>query len=124
MSINGVSFQAQDLQTLINQKPTPGATIAATNIYNTEPDSFQKSESSTGKKIAKTLLIGAAIAGGLAALRGKTEMFSKIDLEAGIKSQEGILNKSKYAIAKAGQAVIDSYNSVKKILTNTEKKPD
>lgn len=118
MNIKGVSFGNQDFNALIAEPPATSP-MAAAGMYEAEPDTFEKS--GTGKTIAKTVIGLGVLAGALALLRGKTEALSKIDLEAGLKAQEGIWAKTKFVAAKAGQAVLDGAKHVQAIFSKKAK---
>jgi len=117
MNINSVSFGNQDFNALVAEPPTSGQ-IAAAGMYEEKPDSFEKSSSGTVAKTVIGLGVAAAV---LAALRGKVGTFSKIDLEGGLKAQEGITAKAKYVVAKAGQAVIDAAKKVQGLFSKKAK---
>ena len=104
MSINGVtSFRANNLETLMAEPPANPASVIAS--HSMEPDKYEKSESSAGKTVAKSLIGLGVVAATLGLLRGKVEMFQKIDLTKGMSGQDGFLAKTNYCVAKAGDFV-------------------
>lgn len=118
MQINRVSFGNQELNDLIAQPPaTSVGAMAAAGMYESEPDSFQRS--STGKKIATTVAVVGLAAGALALLRGK--VLKDVNIDAGMKAQEGVTAKAKYVVAKAGQSVIDGAKAVKALFSKKAK---
>lgn len=121
MNVNGVSFGSQDFNTLIAQPPA-SSPMAAAGMYYDEPDTFENSSSSFGKKVAIGIGIAAAVAGGLALLRGKVSTFKDIDLSSGIKNQDSFMGKVKYGIAKAGQTVIDGCKYVQSLWSKDVKR--
>lgn len=112
--INGVSFGAQDLNSLIAEPPANARakTSAAAGITDPINDRFEKS-GSKGKKVLKTVVSLAIIAAALAALRSKVGGLKTINLDTGLGEQKGVMAKGKYIIAKAGQYVIDGFNYIK-----------
>ncbi len=118
MSINSItSFRANNLEAAMAELPANVNTVIASRSI--EPDTYEKSESSCGKTIAKSLIGIGIVAATLGLLRGKVEMFKKIDLTKGMSGQEGILAKANYCVAKAGDFINEyatkAWNGIKKI---------
>ena len=122
MSINNItSFKAQDFNTLIAEAPANSAApIAARPI---EPDTYEKSEGSAGKTIAKTLIGAGILAATLGLLRGKVQCFKDIDLTKGT-ADLNFSGKMKYYVAKAGDFVNEyaskAWNGIKKLFGKGE----
>ena len=126
MKINSItSFKGETLETMIGQEPAYSQ-MASTSI---QPDSFEKTGSSTGKKIATTIGLLALIATGLGLLRGKTEAFGKTafdfkDNACKFSEQENLLDKTKWVIAKAGDTINEyaskTWNGIKKLFGKGE----
>lgn len=121
MNVNSISFGNQDFNSLIAQPPA-SSSMAAANMYYDEPDTFESSSSSFGKKAAIALGATVAVAATLALLRGKVGAFKDIDLSSGIKNQDGFMGKVKYGVAKAGQTVIDGCQHVRAVWSKEVKK--
>ena len=125
MSINAItSFKGQDLNSLIGEKvaytkdETP---IAAGPIQ----DSYQKSGSSTGKKIAWTTAILLAGAATLGILSKNGKLFNSMLEENAVV--EGFVAKAKYWTAKVGDWLSEkayigkAWDTVKSWLPKAEK---
>lgn len=123
--INKVSFGSKDFNALLAEPPASARanTVAAANVYDTASDSFEKKKSFTGKVVGAAVKIG-LVAAGLALLRGKIGAFKNVDLTNGIKGQEGILGKAKFAIAKAGDVCINAFKAIKAKIPFIGKKAD
>ena len=68
-------------------------------------------KSSWFKKTVITVIGLAVIAGGLALARTKIDALKNINLDN--KAAEGLKEKTKFYVAKAGQMVIDGFNAIK-----------
>ena len=109
MSINSVaSFKGSDLQSLIAAEPknSINTAIAAKPVL---PDAYEKSGSSTGKKIAWTSVALVAIATTLGVLSHKGKLFNDLITEG--KVVEGFMNKAKYYVAKSGEWIANTAKS-------------
>lgn len=122
MNINSVtSFKGTDFNSLIAEPPASSLNPIAANPL--EPDSYEKQGSSTGKKIAKTIVGLGVIAATLGILRGK--FLKDVELTKGFSGQTGFWGKTKFVIAKAGEFVNEyaskAWNKVKSIFGKGEK---
>ena len=125
MSINAItSFRGQDFETLANSEVTYKADspIASNPV---KPDTYEKSGSSTGKKIAWTTAILLAGAATLGILSKNGKLFNNM-LEEGAVA-EGFANKTKQIIAKVGDWLSEkayigkAWDTVKGWLSKAEK---
>ena len=106
--ISSVSFGSETVESLVGKEPTytAGKPAAASRVY--DDDRFEKSSSSVGKTIGGIVITAAVVAGALALLRGKVQTFKDVDLTKTMKDQEKFTGKVKFAVAKAGEAVINA----------------
>ena len=106
--ISSVSFGSETVESLVGKEPTysAGKPSAASRVY--DDDRFERSSGSAGKTVGKVVIAAAVVAGALALLRGKVQTFKDVDLTKTMKDQEKFTGKVKFAVAKAGEAVINA----------------
>ena len=126
MTINAItSFKGEELNLLVAQKVAYTKDETPVAARPMQPDSYQKSGSSTGKKIAWTTAILLAGAATLGVLSKNGKLFNKLLEEDAVV--EGFVAKSKYYIAKAGDWLSEkayigkAWDTVKSWLPKAEK---